>query len=64
MIELIFNVAIFAMGAQLAFGKMDESKLKLKPGQSIEDVKKRTKTCGYLFMVIPIISLFILFYIL
>lgn len=59
MIQLLLYIAVFVLGVQMAFGKLDESKLKLKPGQTIEEVKKKQKNGGYILMILPFVSFFI-----
>lgn len=61
MIQVMLFISLFAMGWQTAFGKMDESKLKLKPGQTVEDVLKQQKITGCIIMALPVVLLAIQF---
>lgn len=53
---IVFYALVFFQGYQLAFGKVDESKLNLKPGRTVEEFKRKRKTGGYILMAIPVIS--------
>lgn len=54
MVQIIFYVTTFVLGYQLAFGKVDESKI--KPGLTVEEYKRKSKMGGYILMAIPVIS--------